>query len=160
MRALEARAQQAVRQATQPPSHATPRLVRLRTASRLTNRQDGIKWFYPVQGIVMVFVPQRAVPSFTDNLMFEIRAAGPGKVIWAGRSPYDTAWIVIIAHSSHLVSWYAHIDNSPGPVVRAGQYVAKGQVIAFEGCTGSCTGPHLHCATQLDNVWVNPRLFV
>ncbi|HEY4227849.1 MAG TPA: peptidoglycan DD-metalloendopeptidase family protein [Candidatus Limnocylindrales bacterium] len=89
-----------------------------------------------------------------------IHAAGAGKVIWAGRSPYDTAWIVIIAHSSHLVTWYGHIDNSPGPVVHAGQYVAKGQVIAYEGCTGNCTGPHLHWAVQLDGHWVNPRLFV
>lgn len=89
-----------------------------------------------------------------------IRAAGPGKVIWAGRSPYDPAWIVIIAHSSHLVTWYGHIDNSPGPVVHAGQYVAKGQLIAYEGCTGYCTGPHLHWAVQLDGTWVNPRLFV
>jgi murein DD-endopeptidase MepM/ murein hydrolase activator NlpD len=89
-----------------------------------------------------------------------IRAAGPGKVIWAGRSPYDTAWIVIIAHSSHLVTWYGHIDNSPGPVVRAGQYVSKGQLIAYEGCTGNCTGPHLHWAVQLDGNWVNPRLFL
>ena len=40
------------------------------------------------------------------------------------------------------------------------QYVYKGQVIAFEGVTGNTTGPHLHWATQLDNVWVNPRLFV
>jgi murein DD-endopeptidase MepM/ murein hydrolase activator NlpD len=89
-----------------------------------------------------------------------IRAAGPGKVIWAGRSPYDTAWIVIIAHSSHLVTWYGHVDNSPGPVVRAGQYVAKGQLLAYEGCTGNCTGPHLHWAVQLDGNWVNPRLFL
>jgi murein DD-endopeptidase MepM/ murein hydrolase activator NlpD len=89
-----------------------------------------------------------------------IRAAGPGKVIWAGKSPYDTAWIVVIAHSTHLVSWYAHIDNSPGPVVHAGQYVVKGQLIAYEGNTGNSTGPHLHWAVQLDNVWVNPRLFV
>ncbi|MEA2673645.1 MAG: hypothetical protein QOI92_837 [Chloroflexota bacterium] len=89
-----------------------------------------------------------------------IHAAGPGKVIWAGRSPYDTAWIVIIAHSSHLVSWYGHVDNSPGPVVHAGQYVAKGQLIAYEACTGNCTGPHLHWAVQLDGNWVNPRLFV
>lgn len=89
-----------------------------------------------------------------------IYAAGPGKVIWAGRSPYDPAWIVIIAHSSHLVTWYGHIDNSPGPVVHAGQYVAKGQLIAYEACTGYCTGPHLHWAVQLDGNWVNPRLFV
>jgi murein DD-endopeptidase MepM/ murein hydrolase activator NlpD len=96
------------------------------------------------------------------NAMYTpIRAAGPGKVIMAGKSPYDSAWIVVIAHSSHLVSWYAHVDNyAHPPVVHAGQYVYKGQVIAFEGMTGNTTGPHLHWAVQLDNVWVNPRLFI
>jgi murein DD-endopeptidase MepM/ murein hydrolase activator NlpD len=87
-----------------------------------------------------------------------IRAAGAGKVIFAGRSPYDPAWIVIIAHSSSLVTWYGHVQtNIP---VRVGQYVAKGDVIAYEGCTGWCTGPHLHWAVQLDGNWANPRFFV
>ncbi|HYK96725.1 MAG TPA: peptidoglycan DD-metalloendopeptidase family protein [Candidatus Dormibacteraeota bacterium] len=89
-----------------------------------------------------------------------IYAAGPGKVIWAGRSPFDPAWIVIIAHSSHLVTWYGHINSSPGPTVHAGEYVAQGQLIAYEACTGYCTGPHLHWAVQLDGNWANPRLFV
>jgi len=90
-----------------------------------------------------------------------IRAAGNGKVIWAGRSPYDPAWIVIIAHSSRLVTWYAHIDNrSHPPRVRAGEYVAKGEVIAYEGMTGWTTGPHLHWAVQFDGKWANPRLFL
>lgn len=96
------------------------------------------------------------------NAMYTpIRAAGPGKVIWSGKSPYSTAWIVIIAHSAKLVSWYAHIDNNAKPpAVKAGQYVAKGQVIAYEGMTGRTTGPHLHWAVQLDGNWVNPRLFL
>jgi murein DD-endopeptidase MepM/ murein hydrolase activator NlpD len=97
-----------------------------------------------------------AAPMYTT-----IRAAGPGKVIWSGRSPYSTAWIVIIAHSSHLVSWYAHVDNQGHkPAVQAGQYVSKGQVIAFVGMTGMTTGPHLHWAVQLDGNWVNPRLIL
>jgi murein DD-endopeptidase MepM/ murein hydrolase activator NlpD len=96
------------------------------------------------------------------NAMYTpIHAAGPGKVIWSGKSPYSTGWIVIIAHSSKLVSWYAHIDNyTHPPAVRAGQYVTKGQVIAYEGMTGNTTGPHLHWAVQLDGNWVNPRLFL
>ena len=96
------------------------------------------------------------------NAMYTpIRAAGSGKVIWSGKSPYDTAWIVVIAHSTHLVTWYAHIDNSAHPpVVQAGQYVAQGQIIAYEGMTGYTTGPHLHWAVQIDNIWVNPRLFL
>lgn len=96
------------------------------------------------------------------NAMYTpIQAAGPGKVIWSGKSPYSSGWIVIIAHSAKLVSWYAHIDNrARPPAVRAGQYVAKGQVIAYEGMTGNTTGPHLHWAVQLDGNWVNPRLFL
>lgn len=87
-----------------------------------------------------------------------IRAAGPGKVVYAGKSPYDPAYIVIIAHASNLVTWYAHVlTNIP---VRAGQFVTAGQVIAYEGCTGWCTGPHLHWAVRLNNTWVNPRLFL
>lgn len=89
-----------------------------------------------------------------------IYAAAAGKVLIAGRSPYDPAWIVVIAHSSSLVTWYGHVDNVKRPVVRAGQFVAKGQLIAFEGSTGYSTGPHLHWAVQLDGVWTNPRLFL
>jgi murein DD-endopeptidase MepM/ murein hydrolase activator NlpD len=99
--------------------------------------------------------------DIANTMYTPIYAAGPGKVIWSGRSPYSTAWIVIIAHSSHLVTWYAHVDNQAHrPVVQAGQYVAKGQLIAYVGMTGNTTGPHLHWAVQLDGNWVNPRLFL
>jgi murein DD-endopeptidase MepM/ murein hydrolase activator NlpD len=87
-----------------------------------------------------------------------IHAAGPGKVIYAGKSPYDPAYIVIIAHSSALVTWYAHIQTRIP--VHVGQYVNTGQVIAYEGCTGWCTGPHLHWAVELNGSWENPRLFL
>jgi murein DD-endopeptidase MepM/ murein hydrolase activator NlpD len=99
--------------------------------------------------------------DIADPMYTPIRAAGPGKVIWAGKSPYSSAWVVIIAHSSQLVTWYVHIDNQGRkPPVQAGQYVAKGQVIAYVGMTGMTTGPHLHWSVQLDGNWVNPRLFV
>jgi murein DD-endopeptidase MepM/ murein hydrolase activator NlpD len=98
--------------------------------------------------------------DIANSMDTPIHAAGDGKVVWAGQSPYDTAWIVVIAHSSHLVTWYAHVDSSPGPVVHVGQYVTKGQVIAYEGNTGNSTGPHCHWAVQLDGTWVNPRLFI
>jgi murein DD-endopeptidase MepM/ murein hydrolase activator NlpD len=89
-----------------------------------------------------------------------IYAAGAGQVIFAGKSPYDIygAYMVVIAHSSNLTSWYAHIQTSIP--VRVGQYVSKGQLIAYEGTTGLVTGPHLHWAVQLNGSWVNPRLFL
>jgi len=87
-----------------------------------------------------------------------IRAAGPGKVVLAGKSPYDPAYVVVIAHSANLVTWYGHVQTNIK--VHEGQIVSKGQVIAYEGCTGLCTGPHLHWAVQLNDSWVNPRLFL
>jgi murein DD-endopeptidase MepM/ murein hydrolase activator NlpD len=100
-----------------------------------------------------------AAPMYTP-----IRASGPGTVVFAGANPYDPypkAWIVIIAHSTGLRTWYAHIDNSAHPpAVRAGDVVRAGQVIAYEGMTGRTTGPHLHWAVELEDDFVNPRLFL
>lgn len=99
--------------------------------------------------------------DIANEMYTPIRAAGAGRVVWAGRSPYDPAWIVIIAHSSELVSWYGHVDDGRHPPkVREGEYVNKGQIIAYEGMTGWTTGPHLHWAVQLGGNFVNPRLFL
>ena len=99
--------------------------------------------------------------DLANDMYTPIRAAGAGRVLWAGRSPYDPAWIVIIAHSSELVTWYGHVDdNRHPPKVREGEYVTKGQIIAYEGTTGWSTGPHLHWAVQLGGNFVNPRLFL
>ncbi|HYN48143.1 MAG TPA: peptidoglycan DD-metalloendopeptidase family protein [Candidatus Nanopelagicales bacterium] len=100
-----------------------------------------------------------AAPMYTP-----IRAAGAGVVVFAGPNPYDPypkAWIVIIAHSESLQTWYAHIDNGvKPPAVSAGDNVVEGQVIAYVGMTGRTTGPHLHWAVVFNESFANPRLFV
>lgn len=89
-----------------------------------------------------------------------IHAAGDGVVLFAGRLS-DGAWVVVIAHSANLVTWYGHVDNRRHPpVVRAGQAVKAGQIIAYVGMTGMTTGPHLHWIVQQNGQWVNPRKFV
>jgi murein DD-endopeptidase MepM/ murein hydrolase activator NlpD len=93
-----------------------------------------------------------------------IRAAAAGRILFAGPNPYDSnpkAWIVIIAHAQNLVSWYAHVDNVTHPItVQAGEWVSQGQIIAYEGMTGHTTGPHLHWMIELNDTFVNPRMFV
>ena len=93
-----------------------------------------------------------------------VTAAGNGTVLFAGPNPYDRypkAWIVVIAHSQNLVTWYAHVDNATRPpAVRAGDVVREGQVIAYVGMTGRTTGPHLHWMVQSNDSFVNPRLFI
>jgi murein DD-endopeptidase MepM/ murein hydrolase activator NlpD len=95
--------------------------------------------------------------DIADPMGTRIHAAGDGKVIYAGPLS-DGAWVVIIAHSQHLLTLYGHVKtNIP---VRAGQIVKKGQVIAYVGMTGHTTGPHLHWSVKLNQNWVNPRLFL
>jgi murein DD-endopeptidase MepM/ murein hydrolase activator NlpD len=100
-----------------------------------------------------------AAPKYTP-----IRAAGDGVVVFAGPNPYDPwpkAWIVIIAHSQSLQTWYAHVDNAmKPPTVSAGDTVVAGQVIAYIGMTGRTTGPHLHWAVVFNGSFANPRYFV
>jgi len=94
-----------------------------------------------------------------------ILAAGDGVVLIAGPNPYERgsnrAWVIVIAHSSRLVTWYGHVDNRRyPPAVRVGERVSAGQIVAYEGMTGRTTGPHLHWAVQFNGQFVNPRLFL
>ncbi|MFL5779156.1 MAG: murein hydrolase activator EnvC family protein [Chloroflexota bacterium] len=90
-----------------------------------------------------------------------VRSAGSGTVVFVGFNPYDAppqAFIVIVAHSSGLQTWYAHLQ--PRYPVHVGQHVSSGTVIGYEGMTGHTTGAHLHWAVMQNGEFVNPRLFL
>ncbi len=90
-----------------------------------------------------------------------VRAAGAGTVVYIGwnwADGSDPAWIVVIAHSGSLRTWYAHMK--PMRPVSIGESVGKGQVIGYEGNTGNSTGAHLHWMVERDGSFVNPRLFL
>ena len=90
-----------------------------------------------------------------------VRAAGKGTVVYVGwnyADGADPAWIVVVAHSSSLQTWYAHLQ--PQRPVSVGQHVSAGQVIGYEGNTGNSTGAHLHWMVELNGTWKNPRLFL
>ena len=90
-----------------------------------------------------------------------IKAAAAGEVVYVGwnwADGADPAWIVVIAHSGDLKTWYAHMQ--PKRPVAVGDSVKKGQIVGYEGSTGNSTGPHLHWMTELNGDFVNPRLFL
>ena len=91
----------------------------------------------------------------------KVKAAAAGTVVYVGwnwADGADPAWIVVIAHSGSLKTWYAHMQ--PKRPVSVGQSVSKGQVIGYEGSTGNSTGAHLHWMVELNGNFVNPRLFL
>ncbi len=99
------------------------------------------------------------------NVMYSpIVAAAPGRVTTVGK-PYlasgDTATVVIIAHGNNFSTLYGHLDDRVHPpVVKVGQNVVAGQLIAYEGMTGWTTGPHLHFMTIVNGRAVDPRPYL
>ena len=70
----------------------------------------------------------------------DIRAMKSGRVVSAKYSGgYGN--VVILEHENGVRTLYAHCSKL---LCRAGERVAKGQVIARVGSTGNSTGPHLH----------------
>jgi murein DD-endopeptidase MepM/ murein hydrolase activator NlpD len=85
-----------------------------------------------------------------------IVAAKSGTVISAGwNGGYGQA--TIIDHGGGLSTLYGHQSKIS---VSDGQSVNQGQVIGYEGCTGHCTGPHVHFETRIDGSPQNPMNYL
>jgi Meckel syndrome type 1 protein len=85
-----------------------------------------------------------------------VRAAACGTVSLAGQqSGYGN--IVCITHTSQFSTCYAHLSRFG---VTSGAQVQQGQVIGYVGCTGSCTGPHLHFETRVNGQAQDPRTYL
>jgi murein DD-endopeptidase MepM/ murein hydrolase activator NlpD len=81
-----------------------------------------------------------------------IHAAGSGTVIWCGwMSGYGN--LVMIDHHNGLATLYGHQSRV---AVSCGEQVTTGQVIGYSGCTGFCTGPHVHFEVRVNGTPVDP----
>ena len=64
---------------------------------------------------------------------------------------------VIIAHNFGFETIYAHLNK---PLVKQGDIIKKGQLIALSGNTGRSTGPHLHYEVRWASKLMNPIYFM
>jgi murein DD-endopeptidase MepM/ murein hydrolase activator NlpD len=84
-----------------------------------------------------------------------VRAVANGTVIYAGvMGGYGN--IVVIDHGNGLSTAYAHLSA----IWAGGGGVSQGQGIGAVGCTGSCTGPHLHFEVRVNGAAVNPMNYL
>ncbi len=85
-----------------------------------------------------------------------IIATASGVVSWSG-SRYGYGELIEINHGDGLKTRYGHNKKL---LVKAGDVVSKGQVIARMGSTGRSTGPHVHYEILRNNAQINPIKFV
>ena len=85
-----------------------------------------------------------------------IYATGPGVVTKSGWGR-GYGQYVEINHGNGFITRYAHASRL---IARVGDRVQAGEHIANVGCTGRCTGPHLHYEVVKDGQRKNPSTYL
>ena len=145
-------------------------------AAQLRGRQAGQSLVPSGHGVLAVPIPgapitsgfgPRVHPIYGDVRMHTgidfgasygtpIHAAADGVVVSAGPlGGYGNA--TVIDHGNGLATLYAHQSSI---VVAPGQSVRRGQIIGYVGCTGLCTGPHLHFEVRVRGTPVDPMQYL
>ena len=83
-------------------------------------------------------------------------AADEGTVTYAGvMSGYGN--VIVVDHGGGIATTYNHLSAFS---VGSGQSVGRGSPIGAVGCTGYCTGPHLHFEVRVNGAPVDPMPYL
>ena len=94
--------------------------------------------------------------DFQATIGTPIMAAAGGVVVTAETHP-EYGNMIEIDHGNGLVTRYGHTSKF---LVKKGDLVKRGQVIALVGSTGRSTGPHLHFEVLVQGTQQDPQKFL
>ena len=122
---------------------------------------------WPAAGPVTSGYGYRTHPIFGDTRLHSgidigapygapVVASDDGTVAYVGAmSGYGN--VVVIDHGNGLSTTYNHLSAF---TVGSGQSVSRGSQIGAVGCTGYCTGPHLHFEVRINGSAVDPMPYL
>ena len=90
-----------------------------------------------------------------DDLLARVRPAQTGRVTHVGWLDHYSGYglVVKIRHPRGIVTMYAHLSRA---FVKRGEIVTARQIIGRAGCTGSCSGTHLHFQAWRRGTLIDP----
>ena len=118
------------------------------------------EWNYPLEDAKLISPfggkrPNHKGSDLKTKAKDKVRAAFRGVVTFSGEmSGYGN--VVFIHHETGLETRYAHNSKN---LVKKGDKVKPGDIIALEGQTGNATTPHVHFETRIggtafDSEWI------
>ncbi len=133
------------------------------TETKLQTYIDTIPTLWPTSGRISSYFGTRSDPfNFTEKKHegidiaaakgTSIKAAADGTVTYSDTNG-NYGECVIINHGNGISTLYGHASKL---LVKVGQKVKKGDLIAKVGNTGRSTGPHLHFEVRVNGTQVNP----
>jgi len=133
-----------------------PQIAVALPAPRPSSTLLALNWRWPVQGPLVS--PYRSGSTKSNGIGIggeigqNVRAAAPGRVVYAGDRLLGYGQLVLIEHNDTYLSAYGHNDQL---VVTEGDVVEQGQVIASMGI-GPGQKPQLHFEIRRNGTPVDP----
>jgi murein DD-endopeptidase MepM/ murein hydrolase activator NlpD len=140
-----------------PPAVATPQERAAAPA------QTGSMFLWPVRGRVLAGYGSGPDGTHNDGINIAaprgapVEAVDAGVVAYAGNELRGYGNLLLVKHPNGWISAYAHCDLI---LVKRGEKVARGQVIARVGSTGNVSEPQLHFELRHGSRAVDPREFL
>jgi murein DD-endopeptidase MepM/ murein hydrolase activator NlpD len=117
-------------------------------------------WDWPAKGTITTPFVAGGHPGIDIGILrsLTIRAAAPGRVRLVGEQTGYEGYgkIVLVDVGGDYQTLYAHLSRIG---VRPGEEVDADQKLGVAGCTGWCTGTHLHFEVRLRGQAVSPMRF-
>lgn len=124
---------------------------------------SGGQLLFPASGPITSPYGYRTHPIFGDQRLhtgIDI-GAGYGSPVWAADGGVVTyagvmsgyGNVIVVDHGGGLATTYNHLSAFS---VGSGQQVSRGSQIGAVGCSGYCTGPHLHFEVRVNGSPVDP----
>ena len=123
----------------------------------------GRKFLWPLRGKIIESFGARAGGLHNDGINIaarkgtSIRAAENGVVAYTGNQLQGFGNLVLVKHAGGWMSAYAH---SSIILVKRGDIVRRGQIIARVGRTGNVSRPQLHFELRRGDRAVNPKKYL
>ncbi|MTI10708.1 peptidoglycan DD-metalloendopeptidase family protein [Curvivirga aplysinae] len=121
------------------------------------------KFLMPVRGRVISSYGPKAKGLFNDGINIaaprgtSVKAAENGVVAYTGNQQGGFGNLILVKHADGYISAYAHTGDM---LVKRGDKVRRGQVIAKVGSTGSVERPQLHFQIRKGRQTLNPMKFL
>jgi len=138
-----------------PPPAPAPKVVYVKPAPIVGTGQ--LKWPVPGGVITQYYSSYHKALDIAAPAGSKVIASDDGVVTWAGWKDNGGGLVIAIDHGNGIVTVYNHLGSL---WVAAGATVTRGEGIAAVGCTGVCTGPHVHYEVIVGGAIVNPLRYL
>jgi murein DD-endopeptidase MepM/ murein hydrolase activator NlpD len=147
---------------TPPPGPSAADEARAEEA-RQASAMHGGRFSWPVRGRVLAAYGVASGGAHNDGINIAAPKGAPiaaidgGTVAYAGNELRGYGNLVLVKHPNGFISAYAHCEEL---LVKRGDTVHRGQVIAKVGSTGGVSEPQLHFELRRGKRAVDPREFL